>query len=260
MIMYNSINKRVDYVLRIVDDYTQQPINSGLIIRSNEVNLKPIKKSDGLYVITNLQKNIGYISITSEIYFDEIINILDLSIDKMSPIINIRLKTKAIYFRYDDGAIIKFKINAQDNKLLQTICIKAFINTNNYSEGQVVEDVLQDTNYVKAKQFYDELLPGNDFFIKDELNDRGEYIRILYKNTDKFVLFTKVHNNYSKGSKICRAFITKCDEYGNVVIYFRRLLRNNANIDVDICVNGYIKKINTNIESTGFLDLGKITL
>ena len=260
MSIFNSIRKRVDYVLRIVDDYTLLPINSGIVIKANEVILKIIKKNDGLYVISNLEENIESINIDSQLYLTEVIDLKNLEIDKMNPIINVKLKSKPSYFFNRDGAIIKFKLVDMEKRKFNNLCIRAVINTNNYYEGQVMEDVEKDSNLIKIKEFYDELLPGDDFYIKEEGTDKGEYIRILRKKKEEIVLNERVVDSYSKGSKICRAFITKCDEGGNVIVYFRKLLRNNTNIEIYICIQDYVKKIDVNIEPVCFLDIGNITL
>ncbi|MCT4593106.1 MAG: hypothetical protein N4A57_02370 [Anaeromicrobium sp.] len=254
------IRKKVSVVIRIFHDYTWNPIMNGIEVYFNNMPKKPIKKSGGYYVFTNLEDGIYKVNIKSQIYFNETIEIDTTKLDLLDPIINIRLKTKPNYFLREDSTIIKFKVVDLNKIPINLGIIKAFIDTKNYYEGQILEEVKSGHEKVKVKKFCDAPLPGDILYLKEEEPDKSEYIKVLKEDKGYYLLDSPINYDHKRDLKISRGFITKSDEDGNVIVYFKNLLKSKVNITFHIFHEGHLKEVNAQVVEGNLLNLGIITI
>lgn len=99
------ISIKVSFVLQLVDDFDGKSLtNAGVSFYEGERVLKPIRKSDGMYVFTDEFREISTIRIECVGYHDKEIT-LDLNkIDRINPLVVVRLYGRpggSFAYRYD---------------------------------------------------------------------------------------------------------------------------------------------------------------
>ncbi|WP_432666848.1 hypothetical protein R9X47_10885 [Wukongibacter baidiensis] len=255
------IRKKVSFALRLIDDYDLQPVSSGVDIIINKELYRSIKKSGGYYIFTNLEEDDCEINIESEIYFKEKIEIDVSSLDPLNPLINIRLKKKPEYFSAQGATIVRFKLIDEGNKPIVGALVEAFIDTKNYYEGELSEACKKSEELVSIKKFYSEIQPGDTFYLNAGSGDNGEFVKVVNKKDDtKFVLNKPLLFDHSKGGKLIKAFISKTDEKGNGLIYFRGLLKKDIDIKINLSYFKSFKEVSTKVREGTLLNLKNITL
>lgn len=260
--METYISTKVSLVIRIVDDYDLEPIDKGILIYLNNYKINSIEKLGGYYVYTNLKEDIYKINISpeSKLYFDECMIINLKSLNKLNPLVNIRLKRRKISFLKKDTTVVKIKMFNKNKVPVENVDIKAFLYGDNYFVGQVVnEKIKTSTDEILIDELYEEFFPGDSLYLGNEEN--GEFLTILNKlDNKKYKLMEPLKNKYDYGKKFYKAFISKTDSEGNGLIYFRNVPKSKNKIKIIINYKGILKEVLFYIEENKLINTDEIFL
>lgn len=254
------IRKKITLAIRIFDDYTLKSIENGLNIYIDGTIANYIKKSGGYYIFTNMKLTKCKIDIQSDMYFTESFEIDIQQLNKLDPIFNVRLKLKPSYFLRNDSTIIKLNIVDSNKSPIKNGEIKAFINTKNYYEGIFLDDAKKNHVNVNLKGFFNEFLPGDVLYIKEDSHDKSEFIKISKVSKEHCILASPLICHHDKEMKLLSAFTTQSDEHGNVLIYFKNLIKKEVHIRIHIYYKEHFKELNAKVVEGDLLNLGTITI
>lgn len=258
--MSACISKRVSLVLRLFDDYDLKPIENGVSIYLNEYDFKPIRKAGGYSIFTNLENDQNKVEIKSELYFDEVININLKDLNKLNPVINIRLKPSPRYFLKEES-VFRFEIIDKNEMPVKNAQIQSILYTKDYFVGQVMsEKVNASDKSVFIDEFYNEFFSGDSLYIESSRKEKCEFITIENKVDNGYYNLNEcMKNAHKKGEKLRSAVITRADSNGNGVIYFRNLLTNKNKIKIIITSSKGIKEVVMDVDEAQVY-LGKISI
>lgn len=260
--MSHIISQKVSLVIRVFDDYTLKPINNPISIFLNGRLRKPIKKDDGCFIFINLEENRYEVEMKSENYFDEILKINMEELDKLNPVVNIRLKLKPMFFNHKDGTIIKYRLIDENNSLpIANKEVKVILSTRGYYAGRIMnQSIFSLSKTAEIEDFYGELFSGDSLYIESPNEETGEIITIFEKmNKCEYKFINLVRHDHFQGEKLRHAFISKTDSGGNGIIYFRKLLREKNTIRIVFESQFGLKEVNKDIEKDTLINLGNIS-
>jgi len=210
------INVKASLVVLVIDDFTGRVIADGSVQVSVEGAGKPIRKTDGHYVFINLKQDKVQLSVTGANYLPEKRYIDLCGIDRIAPVIKIRVKPGRSYPLQKSMAALSGK--AEPFSEIRIIC------DNIQKYYRLLYDYDPEKNMTEISIFNPENadMDGKILLIRDKEEENGELVHIVDTKSreDSIYLLDKpLSNTYKKmGTRLLPIYTCKCDENGEYFI------------------------------------------
>lgn len=231
---------RVSLVVQLIDEFTDQLVSGQGIELSIDGESKPVRKSEGYYVFTNLKATQAVLRFSSPIYQGEMVE-LDLLPEQFC-MVKLRIRPNRNY-SFPSGTTI-LEGEAEKGSLVMYY----------QKEGKECLKLLFDAE-TKGKNPLEKLsiynpenknLDGRIFVISNEEEKKEELIQIREQSIQKeqeYLLMEPLRNSYKKlGTKIFPVSTSKTDEQGRFLLPIRYAQRISPNGIFEIRGKKKVKK------------------
>lgn len=210
------IRVRASLVVLVIDDFTGKVISDGSVIVSIADGSKPIRKADGYYVFVNVNQQQIHLTVSADYYITEK-RIIDMTaIDRVAPVVKIRVKPNRNYPLQKSMTAIYGK--AEPHSEIRILC------DNIQKYYRLLYDYDPEKNKREISIFNPDKtdLDGKLLLIKDKEETDGELIRIVdtkSREDNLYLLDKEAETGYKKlGTRLLPIFTHTCDESGEFFI------------------------------------------
>lgn len=216
------MRRKVSLVIIPIDDYIDEVIKSAIGIKINGVNREVIRKQEGFFIITDLEEEIIDINISEYSFIPVSLKVNLKELDKLNPVIEVRLKPNERYAFKTETTCIKGQITCNSELLI--------INESKSNTFRLLEDIEGETESIK---FYNPLnvnIEGSKIIIKDDTEryDCNEIIGFELKSKE-YSLKNMVLNKYKKeNSKVIKVDCVKADREGKFFAPIKNILNKDS--------------------------------
>lgn len=240
------MRRKVSLVIIPIDDFTDEVIKKlDIAIKINEINREFIKKQEGFFIITDLEEDIIKINISVYSFIKVSLNVNLSELDKLNPVIKVRLKPNERYNFKSGITCIKGQTKCDSEILI--------IYENKSNTFRLLEDIDAEAESIRIYNPLNRKLEGSSIIIKDgtEQYDCNEILDFDSK-AKRYILKNNVLNQYKREtSKVIKVDIVRTDKEG---IFFAPI-KNLSNQD-----NSVFIKTEDGILHNVKLQMGKINI
>lgn len=219
------MRRKVSLVIIPIDDFTDEVIKkSDISIKINEIYREVIKKQEGFFIITDLEEDIVNINISEYSFIPVSLNVNLNELDKLNPVIKVRLKPNERYNFNSETTCIKGQTTCDSEILI--------IYENKSNTFRLLEDIEEEAESIRLYNPLNRKIEGSSIIIKDatERYDSNEIIDFDSKYK-RYILKNKVLNQYKKeNSKVIIVDYVIADKEGNFFAPIKNLLNENNSI------------------------------
>ncbi|MGB3367337.1 MAG: hypothetical protein WBA54_07605 [Acidaminobacteraceae bacterium] len=246
------IEKVVDYVLKLEDDYDRGLLKGRFEFFMGNEKLKPIKKNSGLYVFVNLPFEGESIELKTDYYHNVKILIDENSVkDKIHVY---RLKPSSVYPYFKNSVNINFSLELESGEKIEydDVVIIAYLSGEVDYSARVVEKT-EEKCVIKST--------GSKIYIGDEFTCEAckGAIRIIEKDEEDACKLSFINDiALSEGDKLYKAVVTKASNSGNCVLYFNDMYKSSADAKIMIFYKEVFKEVAIKIKENNSYNLGVV--
>lgn len=246
------IEKVVDYVLKLEDDYDRGLLKGRFEFFMGSEKLKPIKKNSGLYVFVNLPFKGEDIELKTDYYHDVRIKIDDKSAKDKIHIY--RLKPSSVYPYFKNSVTINLSLERENGEKIDhdEVTVLAYLFGEVDYAARVVEK--NDEKCVIKST-------GSKINIGDEFTSEGSKgaIRVLEKDDDDSCKLSFINDiTLEEGDKLYKAVVTKASSSGSCVLYFNDMYKESADAKLLLFYKEAFKEVTIKIKENNSYNLGVV--
>lgn len=252
-----SLRREVIVALRVFDDYTLKPIESGLQFWVDDEPYVPLRKQDGIYVFMQIDQESFELKVSKPCFFDHVIQIRKEVVNPLDELMSIRLRPTPQYPFKRDSTLVRFKVTPEvkDGKA----AIKGYITDASYYHGRLTKNLAKSHVEMTLASVYGSLQAGDMFYLEGE--EGSEFIALRKVMDKELVLLEKpVRYTYKQGLKIYKATITQTDSEGYGVMYVNGLHRDEVNLKLSIETKSGYKEVDVLLKEGKAVNLGIINI
>lgn len=219
-----SFKTKVSFVVCILDDFNGERVRGGnLTVMLAESRKKPIRKKDGIFVFVDLEVMTYTLKIESDIYFSQSIRVDPDKIERLDPVIYVRLKPKLSYPFGSAATLMRGRIVDKAGGAVLNASVRAAVNTADCAKGRILqENVPRGSNTLLIAKLGGKISEGETLIIKEKDESKTEICKIscLYEDTNSFGLCEPLKFDHKRGVFLFLLTETVPDKSGEIVIYF----------------------------------------
>ena len=232
-----KFNITVSLVVCPIDDYTAEPRSGGNIhVFLKDNPKKPVRKSDGYYVFTDLTETSYDVLVESDIYLAENVNIVLKELDPANPIAYLNLKPNSVYPFPLGATLVRVTLRDQNGNALQNAKAVAAIMSSSCAVAKLAQDGLKKgSSEIGLINVSGKISVGDMFLIKEKEEVCSEYCKIVGVSRGKqlYNLARPLQFNHIRGALLLPAIETRNASNGEVVIYFRNTRAKHFNAKIE---------------------------
>ena len=256
-----SINTRFSLLLQLIDAYTASAPVGNLHVALEGVSRRPLSKSDGCFVFTDLERGAYRLKITSQYYLKECRVITLQEQSSCFPALNIFLKPTFFYPYFSKATCCLASLRKDGEKaagirvrgtVLKESCAMARLAQDSGAEGET--DLFLNKNGA--------IPVGDCMQILSKESGTTEYCRIEAINYDSssFRLSSPLENNYRRGDCFLPVMETCSDEHGEVALYFRPYREKCFQAVLEFFIDDHVVTREVDMVEGSVHNLGLVTL
>lgn len=253
-----KISRRVSLAVLLIDDFTDRIINdSSVEVKLENINLNPIRKSDGYRVFADINEEKVKLIIKSYIYKSKSYEINLNSSNSEARILKIRLEPSKNYPAYNTGKTICGRLLDKSNSPVENTKIKIVI-------GDAQENLICLNTINKGDK---------DIFIYNQKNKclmGAEYAYVENKEIKgTFIIWEEISDNKiydlrepitfrcAKGKKFYKVFNLNTEKNGEFSFLVQGDYMKDENF---LIIQHKDKSVNTSIKKDKVIDIGNIKI
>lgn len=223
------MKKKVSLVLVPIDDFTDEIITKEKVnIEVMNEYIKPIRKSDGFIILTDLSKDNVDIKISSYFYNDVKMNINISKINKLNPVIKIRLKPGK-YYRFNKSITCLSGTAINNSKLMVIV-------NNKENVFRLLEDNEKNKDVIKIYNPLKLDIEGQSFIIRKKGSRVHEKFSVIrYDELNESVIMDNLLNkSYKKEScEIIKVDCIDINDDGSFFVPLKNITETENQIKIE---------------------------
>ncbi len=243
-----NISTRVSLVVCLIDGFTTKQKSGGNInVLLQDCPQKPIRKSDGYYVFTNLSKDIYNIIIQSDVYIDESVAVAAEHINPAEPVVYITLKPGPAYPFPVGTTLIRGAVRASSGGAIQGAAVEAVVTSRDCARARLVRDGAKKGNReICLGDVSGIVAVGDSYQLAGKDGETAEICRVagMEAKAQCYRLERSLQHNHQGGALLMPVVTTVTDQKGEYVLYFRNCVKNfSVNLNINYNNNSFAKEV-----------------
>jgi hypothetical protein len=219
-----TIKTSFSFAVCLIDSYTSAPVlGNDHLVSIVGMSVKPIPKTGGYYVFTDLPKAFYQIEIKSKFYMQENIEVSPDFLESKEPILYVPLMPNTQYpFGEEATALVALLKNNQGSPAVK-VKAKATITSLECVKAKLAQDFnAESSDPIYFAQIVGKITIGDRFFIQSG-SGAAEYFRIVKvdEGMRSYSLQTPLQSTYEKGSLLFPVIESQSDNKGELLLFFK---------------------------------------
>lgn len=262
-LMNLSFKTIVSFVVCVVDDFSGERVRNGnLLITLAESRKRPIRKKEGVFVFVDLDRMTYTLRVESDIYFPQSIQVDPDQLDRLDPVIYVRLKPLPSYPFSNAATLLRGRLIDKTEKILPEAAVRAVVKTRECAKGRILqENVPKGSRVLSLARFNGKISEGETLIIDEKNAEQTEICTIsrLYED-NSFGLCDPLKFDHGRGAFLLPVTETVPDERGETVVYFFNLRVPCIEVELQISHDGRVDTKKYEIEAGSTYNFGTLKI
>lgn len=247
-----KINTRVSLVVLITDDYTAEARSGGNInVFIKNHPQRPIRKTGGYYVFTNLPPDTFDVVVQSDVYLEETVPVSPGKLYPADPVLHLSLKPGPFYPFPAGSSIIRAAVRDAGGSGVPGVAVNAVVISEDCARAKLTGDGAKaGAREIGLVNVSGKISAGETFMIKDKKEGRSEYCLIAGVSGDMqgCRVDQPLKFKHPRGALLLPAVRTRTDSRGEVVVYFRDMRAKHWDVILEFVYEGkqLVKEVKVN--------------
>lgn len=247
-----TIRQRASLVIKLIDDYTGNPIKDAKL-EIIDYESKPINKKDGYYIFTNLDDGIYGVLIKAENRLNQRIKVEIYEGFAKEGILKIRMKQKVKSPLIRNVTSLLLCFEDDKNRPIIDKEVKVVYEESKHS-NRIIEKAQKNSTYIKLYTTDQEKLEGKEFIIKN-INSKEKCVIESFDPIEKTLKLKNFLDSILEvGTSLYPVWRGRTDEEGKCIIPFSYSIEDQLEININILLN------EKNIEDSIKIYKGKVNI
>ncbi|UHA73470.1 carboxypeptidase-like regulatory domain-containing protein [Paenibacillus sp. 481] len=218
----------LSFVVRLIDTYTAGPPSDPdlKVSVSDTICRQPVKKPDGLYVLTDLPPTGTYtVTVRSARYLPETISVDMNALNPIEPVVCVALIPHPAYPFSNQATLLRAAIKDASGQPAAGADMQAFFTDDLHARARLAQEVKEGSCTIRLSGLTGRIAEGDAFLFKEKHEEAGEAevfrIAQLLDEPRSFVLDRPLQHSYHRGTLLLPVVTAHSDERGEIVLPFR---------------------------------------
>lgn len=257
-----KLGRKVSLVLWLMDQYRSLGCNEEISVYLNDYPAAFQRKAGGYLIFTDLEEDCCRLSIESQYYFKEQLEINLKSLNRSEPIVYVPLKPAPSYPFNPGATLIRASLSDKKGHALKAAvtatlgsdkCARAKLGRQGAQAGDKEISLLDVTGRIAA---------GDLLLIRPREEKSGEICEVVTTGAGDGIYSLKqpLLSDHQRGELLMPVILTRSDNRGEAVIAIRDLRQKECRVEVKISAEERSKVMEVEIASGVSHQLGKIVI
>ncbi|MEN6349440.1 MAG: hypothetical protein ABFD08_08635, partial [Syntrophomonas sp.] len=227
-----------------------------------ESRKRPIRKKEGVFVFVDLDRMTYTLIVESDIYFTQTIKVDPDRLDRLNPVIYVRMKPLPSYPFNKAATLLRGRLVDKSGSALADAAVRAVVKTRECAKGRILqENVLPGSSVLSLARLNGKISEGETLIIEGKDEEQAEICRIscLYED-NSYGLCEPLKFDHGRGSFLFPVTETMPDERGETVVYFFNLRVPGVEVELQISHDGMANTGKYEIEAGGTYNFGTLKI
>ncbi|PKM76155.1 MAG: hypothetical protein CVU90_13980 [Firmicutes bacterium HGW-Firmicutes-15] len=257
-----KLGRKVSMVLWLIDQYSSLGCNEEMTVYLNGRPAAFQRKAGGYLVFTDLEEDLYLVTIESQYYFKEELQVILSKLDRSEPIVYVPLKPAPTY-RFNTGAtLIRASLCTVTGEPVCT-SLTATLCSDNCARAQLgSQGAKAGASEISLADMTGRIAPGDLLLIRPRDVKSGEVCEVTTMGAVEGIYSLKqpLLSDHNQGDLLMPLTTTWSDIRGEAVIGIRNLRQKECQVQVEISSGKHSQIVETSVR-TGLINyLGKIVL
>lgn len=256
-----SFKTIVSFAVCVVDDFNGERVRNGnLLVTLAESRKRPIRKKEGVFVFVDLDRMTYTLKVESDMYFTQTIQVDPDQLDRLNPVIYVRLKPLPSYPFSRAATLLRGRLVDKTERILPEATVRAVIKTRECAKGRILqENVPKGSSVLSLARLNGKISEGETLSIDEKDGKQTEICRIsrLYED-NSFELAEPLKFDHERGAFLLPVTETLPDGRGEMVVYFFNLRVPRIEVELLISHDGRSYTRNYEIEAGSTCNFGTL--
>ena len=236
-----SFKTIVSFVVCVIDDFNGERVRNGnLLITLAESRKRPIRKKEGVFVFVDLERMTYNLRIESDRYFAQNIQVDPDQLDRLDPVIYVRLKPLPSYPFSNAATLLRGRLVDRAERILPEAAVRAVVKTRECAKGRILqENVPKGSRVLSFARLNGKISEGENLITEEKDAKQTEICKIsrLYED-NSFGLCEPLKFDHGRGTFLLPVTETVSDERGETVVYFFNMRVPCIEVELQISHDG----------------------
>ncbi|NPV90576.1 MAG: hypothetical protein HPY50_07385 [Firmicutes bacterium] len=225
-------------VVCLIDDYTGEACKRGKfsLTLEDKVVRRPVPKPEGYYVFTDLPGGSCRLSIRSDIFFEETLDVNLDAIDDPEGVLYVSLRPRSFYPFPEGAALIRGGLRDEEGRPAGGVRVRAVMLSENSARARVSRDGCGAGEREIGVANASGIISVNDIFLlKEKSGEEAEYIQVAgaVKEEGRYRLAEPLKSECGAKTLLLPVVDTRTDERGELAVYFRGLKQEGCRVRLE---------------------------